>query len=475
MKRVLELSIVATLVIASQTFGGDLHAAFRIARPIELPPRTEESLAVVTLDIAAFAETQSGFADLRVLDEAGREVSLIVRKAESTRSEPRRTYLRVDEFRGRPLDDGSLEIVVALDARRFPDRPAGLRIMTPLVNFERTVRLYDVFVDGAETLIVDGQPLYDYSEFLDARKVDIPIPAAAPGQAGPWKFRLVVDKAVMERSQPEIETTRRLAGGEEVWRTERTRATAKPFRINGVDVYYEGDAVAERRPVNAEYPVVGLRIEEDATSQSTIVYFSCNRAPLTELAIEAEEQNYSREARLEGRLEGADSSEMAPGRRSWGRRVADGRISSLALRGKVEVRPRLACSEARDGAYRLQISNLDSPPISVTGVRCYGPRYEVLFVARPDVEYALTYGNDEMRSPRYDLSAITAMVSAHLTPLEGRLGEPTQLAYRPTSNFGLQRLLNNRWFLAALVATLSALLAWGLYRAARQLPAPHDT
>ena len=456
---------------------GGAHAAdidqLRFRRPIALAARSGEELVSVPLDGHVYGATAEGYADLRVLDDGDRDVSRVVRAATLSGSRRVRDTARVGALAARPQADGSLEVdfTVAGDP---PPRPIhGLRILTPLVDFEQSVEVLRGGPDGTFRPAGGPQLLYDYSRFADSRSVEIALPESDRGNpAGTWRLRFA-DPTVEQRASLTA-LVRTLDEGRELGRQETSVVDRSPFRIDGIETWHEREVAEPRAPRDAEVALRGWEAVEEGKegeSRVTRVRVRSDRTPVSGFRIDAVERNFSRPVRVE--IPGDDGPTVA-GRagRPAARLVAEGRIARVDLRGITREQTLVAVPESRARAYELVIAHGDSPALSVTAVSAIGPAREVVFVARPGADYRLAYGAVDgaaVEAPRFDTAAIDTALAAGEVPQAGALGEPSEreVAPRPLG----PRVLGSPWLLGGVILVLAAWLAVSLYRAARRLDA----
>jgi hypothetical protein len=134
------------LVVALAALGlHHAHAApvdqLRYRRPIAVDASGGEELVAVGLDAEVAAATETGFPDLRVIDNAGQEVSRIVRRASVVKMRSERRSFPAQQPRLKPHPGGGLEIELTIDPEKHPVSIDGFRIETPLRNFEQAVQV----------------------------------------------------------------------------------------------------------------------------------------------------------------------------------------------------------------------------------------------------------------------------------------------------------------------------------------------
>jgi hypothetical protein len=201
------------LVVVLATVGlHHVHAApvdqLRYRRPIAVEASAGEELVAVGLDAEVAAVTETGFPDLRVIDGAGQEVSRIVRRASVVMMRSVRRSFPVHQTRVKPLPGGGLEIELTIDPEKHPVSIDGFRIETPLRNFEQAVQVQRLDEAGGWRSVGDEALLFDYSQYMDTRQLDVPVPKEPRLPAG-GTWRITVDEPTIEQQSTLSEVVRR--------------------------------------------------------------------------------------------------------------------------------------------------------------------------------------------------------------------------------------------------------------------------
>jgi hypothetical protein len=417
---------------------------FRQLRPLQTESTTGAVLAALRIDAEIWKETRDELPDLRIIDDREQSVPFVIRPIfEAPKTRIRRTWT-AGNTELRPQPDGSLEIVVRLE--QGDAQPAGLNLVTPLRNFELRVRVYAGAGKDAP-LLTDGGLLYDYSQYMNVRRTELPL-----GSSTSREFCIVVDQEVQEAESGIRELTRTIAGGTETERTESVIRERRPLRIDRLEFWTEIPDQEGREAVLREWSATALTVEGDAANRQTIVSFAADRRPLSRVTLRTDSHNFNRPAHLEYLLPGTperwqvcDSDEL--------RMLAIGRVRETHLS--------LGFPAARHLRWRLRIENGDSPPLSVTGLDLAGPESEIIWLSEPGRSYRLLYGDDRAEVARHDIRAITAALDA---------GEPTTVATAGAAERREvlpreKKVVNRTPLLVALAVLMAAAMSWGLYRA----------
>ncbi len=463
-------SFVALLLVAPEATVLAAAPDLRFAKPVELPELDGEELVAVPLDSDVYAATDDQFPDVRLLDASGDEAAYIIRPATTKRTRTASRTFRVDKPAVRPLDDGGLEISFEIDVTKHPQPLEGVRLVTPLENFERRVAV-SVSADGETwtTLVEDGL-VFDYTQFMDVQNVDLALPAAEQQAIGGdvRRYRIVIDDVTQEQQSQLMELTRKLQGDDETNRTERIVVNRQPFRINRIEYRHDVEVADAPVAVTTSYPLTGFRVEQDAESKTTFVYVDSRREPVTELTVATADRNFSRAVRVETQGRAAPQKTEL----EWIHTLGSGTLARLDFRSLQRSDLSVAIPETREARYRLVIENRDSPPLAISGVEARGVVYELVFLAHGGEQYRLAYGNPAVAAPSYDTAALAASLGEGFEPLAATLGAQAELAVvaEPAAP-ALSRLLNDPKFLTGAIALLVVVLAVGLYRATRRLDA----
>jgi len=453
------------------------HAApvdqLRYRRPIAVDASGGEELVAVGLDAEVAAATETGFPDLRVIDGAGQEVSRIVRRASVVKMRSVRRSFPVHQTRLKPLPGGGLEIELTIDPEKHPVSIDGFRIETPLRNFEQAVQVQRLDEAGGWKSVGDEALLFDYSQYMDTRQLDVPLPKEPRLPAG-GTWRITVDEPTIEQQSTLSEVVRTLEGTAETSRKEKTIVARQPFRIDSIQAWHTDEAAEVKAADGIEMPVAAFRVEEEPEEKRTRVRVTSGREPITALRLSVADRNFGRPVRVE-------APQTATRNREAGSRpppiLGAARVHRIDLRGISSEALAITIPESRYPDYEIVIDNADSPPLDITGVTAVGPAYEVVFLARPGMAYRLAYGvgSAEDRSfatPQYDTVAIDAALGAGKVPLEGALGAAEEVAVVPVERPWLARLFGDPWLIGGTILVLAVLLGFSLFTAAKRLDGP---
>ena len=140
-------------------------------------------------------------------------------------------------------------------------------------------------------------------------------------------------------------------------------------------------------------------VETDAKAKKTIIETPAFGMPVTALAVNARDRNFSRKVSVLRRIDGR-----------W-HPLATGRIGAVNLPGERRSDLGIAFGrEVRETALRVEIENDDNPPLTLETTSDAGvglpltlkvTQYDIVFVATPGEKYSLAVEPGAVR-PRYD-------------------------------------------------------------------------
>ncbi len=449
---------LAFALIASGWIGnlGATDPSFRFFRPVELPTLDEQELLAITLDDPIYAATRNDFSDLRLLDSDNSQVPFLLRTAAESRFETQRSAVPVTQQSAKPLPDGGLEITLAIPDDSPPI--SGVRILSPLRDFEHRVSVFASDGDQGWTLLADDGMIFDYSRFIDMRNEEVAF-AETPAK----RLRLVIDDVTDQQESRLLQlgqVFRAGEEGEESERTERVTIERRPFRVNRLECWSEKSQQKIVEVLRTPFAVKTFRVSHDDESRETLVEIETLRQPLTRLEIETPSRNFSRMARVE-------VPQTVTNQTRW-RTLARASLSHLDFKDLQRSEVGIAFPESRHDQYRLVIENGDSPALEITGVTAEGTVREMVFL-EPSGATKLVYGSSDAKGPSYDTAAIVTLLARGFEPREVTLGREFEETANAAGSLGFADLINNRWLLLGVMGLLIVLIAWFLYQAVQRV------
>jgi hypothetical protein len=353
------------VVLALQ--GSMLVAAAGLSAAPPRPPAFERAVEVagpgrlaIALDRDVYEGARADLADLRVIDDQGREVPYWLDRGEAASSEHRQPEIRNRGFlRGRQatavLDFGSA----------FSKSGLGLSLSGD--NFRRRV-----VAEGSQ----DERTWATLTD--DAYVFAVPPPDAA-------RYEWI-----------------RLPPGDHRWvRVTVFHGPDDPGRIEIKDAWAEaGRAASAERPV----ALVTESRAEDPERRETILTLDlgARHQPFRAVLLDVQDARFFRGVTVEARREPAQRRPRdRPASVTWAR-LGDGAIYRYEEGGRTRESLRVEVA-GRERVVRLRLRNRDDRPLGLGVVAVLAPVERLVFESAEGRRYRLTYGQPELPAPQYDL------------------------------------------------------------------------
>jgi DNA-dependent RNA polymerase auxiliary subunit epsilon len=435
---------------------GEKLDGYRYWKPLKNQPSSQEEILAVTLDSDIYAATQSGFGDLRIIDAKGAEAPYQLELATGRKTETVR-HTTLSDVQSLKEEGSAIEILIRL---RKDSPPAdGLTFHVPMTNFERTVRVFGSEDGQKWTESVAEALIFDYTRYMDVQNTDVALPENKYRQ-----LRVLVEDVVEEKESPFRELTKTLQRGEETQRVERTTIERRALRIDQITLWREVAVERERIHRTADYPVERFTQSVDAERKETVIHIIARRQPLTRFTLQTSSRNFARNARVE--------VPVRDGPRTRWDTVGQESVFNFAFRKFRREDLSISFPEQRQVEYRVVIQNEDNPALQIDGVHATGNVYRTVFLAEPEQAYRVFYDNEHAEAPNYEASTVLGALRGNYAAVTVDLGNQTDNPrYRANADASWLKLLNRPWFLVAAVCIVVAVLGWGLFQAARRLPA----
>ena len=374
---------------------------------------TEECAVAVNCHPMLYAAATQGREDaikseLRVRDSKGHDIPYAFRAAKT------RVVDEVKEWRELKITrvteaDGRLVVDAEFPAGSSnPERFLALKVATPLTDFEQSVEV------SSEGVPLASGVLCDYRKFADLRITEMPLEAS-------YRRTLTVTfaKPTSEAAAAAFERTIRENGeGKLEAKSVRESVVNRPFRIDSLSVAVPRTRVS----FEAAPPMIvstACTVETDEKAKKTVLETSVFGLPVTAIAVNATDRNFSRKVAVFRRMDGRWHS------------LASGRISAVNLPGERKSNLEIAFGrEVREMALRIEIENDDNPPLTLATTSDAGvegfpvtlkvTQYDIVFVATPGEKYSLVVEPGADR-PRYD-EAILGYIDRVQDPVRFEIG-----------------------------------------------------
>jgi hypothetical protein len=231
-------------------------------------------------------------------------------------------------------------------------------------------------------------------------------------------------------------------------------AGAQPLTISGVRLLHESSSQGQIYTIHG---TVGMKEINPSLQENSIVVRMETVFPLDRLNITTTEGNFQRAVEVQ----------VKKGKGDW-QRWAQGTIFSFNTPTMHESQAAIDMPEVAAREFRLVFRNLDSPPLSVTGVSGEGYRRLLVFKQQAERKLYLFWGNPLAKQTRYDLAGAIANQNPDQLPM-AYLGEARTNTKFAGSNARLPFTERYRYLLYIAVTLAIAGLVLLQYRVFRQM------
>ncbi len=376
------------------------------------------TLNYITLDRAAFSHSENQLPDLRVIDDAGKEIPYAVRSQITRPPEPVKLPSAVRENSFVPRE--FTQIVVDLGAKTGFHN--NLRVRTPETDFINWVEV------------------------------------AASEDAHVW--RIVNARAPISRFRKDnLEGNQTVPYSENNARYLRVRIqeTQHSFQVNDIEVFSSPAPNKEFAAENGIALANSLAPDRNPTDSLTpwTVDLGSGNIPISRFEFETSQPEFYRAVRI---LTSND-------RKEW-RSAGGGEIHRYVFNGRSQESLGVECNEDEAPRYwRVEVLNANDAPLSDVRLSVLMPHRFVLFRAATGRSYRLVYGNSRARAPNYDLVRTLEIPAAETMPHLNLGAEELTSNYIDPSPF-TERHPNLLWVALGLAVFLLG------YTALRALRAP---
>ncbi len=455
LNRCFAISAIAALLTG---FAGTAGAASPIShypsmRPVLTVPAQEE-LAAVTLDSRIWAASPGTPPDIRFADAQDIPIPHLLRKAAAQRLRTVRDNCRSSVDALQELPDNRIELTVTLDEKA--PFATGLEFATPLQDFERQITVQGIDADGTTTVLVENALIYDYARFADVRRCTVPLP---PNRYR--RFAISIGNVTDEQQSPRRQISRTYEQGSEVRMIDEGTVTARPFRMDAVQLYAERQAESYRVEREEPIPLNAWRVRDMPAKKQTVIEIETHNEPVTGFTLQIADRNFTRRIRVEVPADSASGDTWRP--------VGSASLSRIAFRNLLHEQLRISFAEQRAPRFRLLIENQDNPPLDVTAAEAFGPVWQALYLAVPGQQARLYYGAAPPTPARYDTAAIERVAGSGFEPVPFSLGETVENPHYRQPGCSLTGLIGSRSFFIAAVVIMIAVMAAALVKATRRL------
>ena len=189
--------LAATLLLCVCTVcqGSVNPSDFRYRKELALLDSLPSDVGVFILDGDIYSGTQGDLSDIRLAGRDLREVPYLIRLATRTDTVTVRYPIGLETIDFKEGPENSVTIIIS---RKATDSiPDELEIRTPNVNFEKSISVYGSNDRAAWRALAVGQPIFDYSRYIDVRNTSVTL----KGQAFSY-YKVVIGNAIEVKRSP---------------------------------------------------------------------------------------------------------------------------------------------------------------------------------------------------------------------------------------------------------------------------------
>lgn len=450
------LNRILAVVLMVLVSAGVAHARIDVRRfpyqkELILPDGSVGEVGSFFLDNDMYASTDARYANVRLVDENGAEVPFYLRKKVHTVTQVVESVIssKILDFE----KEGENVASILVEKGEKEPSPGAVILKTGSRNFEKYVSVYGGHSPNRWEEIVRDVEIYDYSRFINVRSTRIDIP-----QRDYRFFRIDVANFTERKSADDFELTTEKRQNEIFSEVERRRMRDESIHIG--DIELKGKKIVSRpdEPFRKAYESGQLLMKSDEEKQATIWTFKSDRQPLVSFSFDTPSRNFSRRVRIEGG-KGGDKPE-------W-RNLSEATLYKFELGSLRDENLTMSLSgERRYEQYKVTVFNEDNASIAIDSVIATGLVYEVVFLPDPLARYTVLYGGEEIRAPKYDVSAVVKSVPTIQTTQYELGGEENNPRFKP----GLY--LDGRWvkiLFAGAMIIMVILLVWFIAKGAGKI------
>ena len=404
------------------------------------------------IDEELYNELNKTETNLRIIDADDKEVPFLIRTKKGTRTVEQQKAIPYNNLSFNKLPDNRIEIELERDpAKRYSKSEiSSINISSDQRNFEKNVSIWSSDDRSEWKRLTENKPIFDYSRFIDIRNSRISFPKTKAKY-----LKLQISNISEKHDSPFTRLRRTKQFGKEVSSTESLSFTRADFKIDKVTLYEKTSRTVKDKTIQQSYTASDFAIAE--IDKNSVITFSTKKAPITKISIPATTPYFHRQYRVE----------TSKDNKSW-KHTYSGIISRVSDNPDSQKNQaiHLPCA-TRAKHYRITITNHDSPPLEISGVRLEGETREIIFYRNGQNTYNLIYGADKSIKPVYDINQVL-----------NRTGETKICNYKageqsnnPAYDTKAPRkaLLSRRTIMTIAVVLMIAALGWVIAQTVRKI------
>lgn len=367
------------LFLQPETAAADFDPVhWRFYKPVEVTAATGGAYFRLSIDGETFHRSQASLADLRLIDQQGREVPFALFEERETTTEE---IYAPKIFNKAVLPRRYSTLTLDLEKEVANNT---LTLKTKSQNFKRRVEVAGSH-DGKQWFVLkDDAYIFDFSGEQKVQLTTVKYPEN--------RYRYLQVKV--------------WNGGE------------PPLQLEGASLSF----VTTTTPARVTRPSTILSREEDPKLKASVCVLDLGyqNLPSDLLTIETPEENFSRLVEVQG------SNDL----KSWQNQAQSEFYRFRTARYAVEKKT-LRFPEGRHRYLKVVVYNHDDPPLKLTGFEVRGIEKRIIFRLEPGRQCALHYGNPAAHAPRYDIERVKSYLTVEALPKAQLGAEQENRDYRP--------------------------------------------
>jgi hypothetical protein len=350
-------------------------------------PESASDYFLIPLNGEIYDSASSDFGDLRVIDEAGKEISFVVYLPERKAGKVMQTATIINKG----IKEGEFT-TLTLDLGERQDSVNRIELDISSTNFLRQVKVEGSTDLSDWILINSSRHIFDSSDQTTARSTAVTFDDTT------YRYLRIT---VFDRGNEPLDILGSSFGRQQI--AEAAEVVLPANMVGG------GKSVTQ---------VSGQSEIQDGLSQ--IVFDLEHSFPSHRVTLETNEINFHRTVHIYGSQDGENYTQMG-----------QGVIYRYVLEGIRDESLTIPYVEARSRFIRLDIFFGNNEPLDVTGANFYSlPRY-LLAEAKGTGAHRLYYGAPQQSPPRYDLANLVRLIDVETKPQSQLSPQSTNPDYQP--------------------------------------------
>jgi len=355
------------------------------SRKLQIDTSEQDRLLQFDLDASLFRRLDDRFSNLAVVDASGTLIPSVIEPARENRevlerAEQVATIEKVEEIEGQLV----LELSIPERPETINESLAAVQVVTSAVDFDKTVKVEAAETDGSWKVLLEDGLIFDWTRFVNLARYEVSVPATRSR-----RLRLTLSGATEERRARVREWIGQRVGNEVVSEWERVTIEDRPFRIESVKLVFERRVPREGETLLRALEFEAPEVTVNDSKNQTQIEWSVGRQPISEIDLNWEQRNFSREVEVF-----VQNTVPLGGVPAW-TLIAKDRLSAVDLPEIAERKTQIAFAACRPERMRVIVHDESSSPLTLKSLKARGPAYRGYVLAeRGKSDLEIRYGGD---------------------------------------------------------------------------------